>query len=94
MRCYGAELMATLDDTFTPDQIRPTLERAEELELGTADLAAVAVIEMSVWRPAGWHKATADPSRNGMPEVGLFTLTDKLPQRKLSYRLPTKRVAG
>jgi uncharacterized protein (DUF362 family) len=45
---YGAQLMASLDDTFSVDSFSPTLTRAEELGLGTADLSQVEVVEISV----------------------------------------------
>lgn len=45
---YGAQLLASLDDTFSSDMIQPTLERAEQLGLGTSDLSQVEIIEISV----------------------------------------------
>ncbi len=45
---YGAQLLAFHDETFSADMIQPTLERAEQLGLGTSDLSQVTVIEVSL----------------------------------------------
>jgi len=45
---YCAGLMAENDDTFDPNTIIPTLERADELGLGTSDLSQVEIIEFMV----------------------------------------------
>ena len=44
---YCAQLMDEIDETFDPSWIRPTLDRAEELGLGTADLSQVEIIEIN-----------------------------------------------
>jgi uncharacterized protein (DUF362 family) len=43
---YCAQIMETNDDTFDASWIQPTLERAEELGMGTADLSQVEIIEI------------------------------------------------
>lgn len=45
---YGAQLLAAHDATFSADMIQPTLERAEQLGLGTSDLNQVTIIEVSI----------------------------------------------
>lgn len=45
---YCAGLMAENDETFDPNTIIPTLERADELGLGTSDLSQVEIIEFMV----------------------------------------------
>lgn len=47
---YCAQLMARYDDTFTASKIEPTLQRAQELGLGTADLGNVEIIEITQLR--------------------------------------------
>ena len=47
---YCAQLMARYDSTFTASSIQPTLQRAEELGLGTADLNNVEIIEVTQMR--------------------------------------------
>ena len=44
---YAAQLLASHDNTFSADMIQPTLERAEQLGLGTSDLSQVEVVEIS-----------------------------------------------
>lgn len=44
---YCAQLLADIDETFEASTIEPTLTRAEELGLGTADLGLVEIIELS-----------------------------------------------
>jgi uncharacterized protein (DUF362 family) len=43
---YCAQLMQQYDETFTADWINPTLERAESLGMGTANLDNVEIIEL------------------------------------------------
>ena len=45
---YCAQLMEENDETFNAERIRPTLERAEELGLGIADLSRVRIIEFDI----------------------------------------------
>jgi uncharacterized protein (DUF362 family) len=45
---YCAQFLASIDATFDPATVNPTLDRAVELGLGTRDLAQVEVIELSV----------------------------------------------
>ncbi|MCP4581199.1 MAG: DUF362 domain-containing protein [candidate division Zixibacteria bacterium] len=42
---YCSQLMDEYDETYDPSRIIPTLERAEQLGLGTADLSQVEIIE-------------------------------------------------
>ncbi|MFH1734821.1 MAG: DUF362 domain-containing protein, partial [bacterium] len=42
---YCAERLAEIDETFDPSEIEPTLNQAEALGLGTADLSQVEIIE-------------------------------------------------
>jgi len=47
---FCAQLMEEHDPTFSASSIQPTLQRAEELGLGTADLNNVQVIEVNLMR--------------------------------------------
>jgi len=47
---YCAQLMARYDSTFSPATIQPSLQRAQELGLGTSDLSQVEIIEVTQMR--------------------------------------------
>ncbi|TKJ41151.1 hypothetical protein CEE37_05645 [candidate division LCP-89 bacterium B3_LCP] len=95
---YCAQLLDGIDETFDPTTIEPTLTRAEELGLGTADLSQVEIIELGGSgtrpRPVGVNDSLPNSHQcNPNPFNASTTISFTLP-KSTQVRLSVHDITG